>query len=423
MMDAIVKSLRAAIGLDVSSIGIGAVERAVQQRMAAASLTSVEEYRRRLEERPDEMRALIETVVVPETWFFRDPGAFAAAAQSVQRADPSVRAKFLCVPCATGEEPYSLAMSLLDAGLPPERFEIEAVDVSRRVVEQALEAVYGRNSFRGPMVGFRDRYFRKTDTAHALDPVVRKLVRFRQANLLEDFTLHPSGVYHGIFCRNLLIYFDDEMQTRALSTLRRLLSPDGLLFVAPAESGLMLRHEFSPAGMSQAFAFRKAAARKASPPPAVRPASVSLPPLPPPIAIRPAPIAPVAPTPSRSASRIVHIGEASAPTRKSSPLPDLTEVTRLANEGRLDEVSTICQEFLKTHTPSADVYCLLGLVADASERPDEAAGFYRKALYLDPQHRDALSHYALLAQRMGDIAAAEALRRRAARLENNTIAK
>jgi chemotaxis protein methyltransferase WspC len=105
-------------------------------------------------------------------------------------------------------------------------------------------------------------------------------------------------------------------------------------------------------------------------------------------------------------------------TESAAPTPSpLAEAMRLANEGRFDEVSEICRAHIDAHGASADAYCLLALVSDASARYEEAATLYRKALYLDPQHREALAHFSLLADKLGETAAAGALRRRALRME------
>jgi len=108
-----------------------------------------------------------------------------------------------------------------------------------------------------------------------------------------------------------------------------------------------------------------------------------------------------------------------APSAPATPPPALSDAVRLANEGRFDEVSTICRAHIEIIGPSPDAYYLLALVSDASQRYEEAATFYRKALYLDPRHRDALAHFCLLAEKLGNTDAAGALRRRALRIEPN----
>ena len=396
MMEAFARLLHEVIGLDPESIGISAIERAVRLRVAACQAPTPEAYLQRLRTTPGEVQALVETVVVPETWFFRDPKAFSVVAEHARTASSHDKLHFLCVPCSTGEEPYSLAMALLDAGIAPGRFHIDAIDVSERVLAHARAGIYGRNSFRGRELQFRDRYFQQTPGGSVLDSTVCELVHFHRGNLLDDASMPQGRTYDAIFCRNLLIYFDDATQRRAVLALERLLAPQGLFCVGPAETGLLASYEFTHTRISLAFAFRKG---KAAPAPVPQIVSKRVIAPPPPPQARPVPKAMVKPVP--------------APT--AVPAPDLAAALRLADEGRLDEVAAICHAFLRHSGASAQAYYLLGLVSDAADRGDEAAAHYRKALYLNPQHHDALLHYSLLIAKRGDAGAAHALRQRARR--------
>src|SRR5579871_1305756 len=113
--------LHEAIGLDTSTIGAVAIDRSVRLRMKRSGLQSVEEYWRKLQDSAEELQALIEEVVVPETWFFRHPESFDALARIAARdwlsANKTDGLRILSLPCATGEEPYSIVITLLEAGL------------------------------------------------------------------------------------------------------------------------------------------------------------------------------------------------------------------------------------------------------------------------------------------------------------------
>lgn len=402
MMEAFARLLHVTIGLHHESIGLAAIERAVRLRMAACQMADPEAYWQRARTAPGEVQALVETVVVPETWFFRDPKAFTAVAELAHRSTKQEKLHFLCVPCSTGEEPYSLAMALLDAGVPASRFHIDAIDVSERVLTHARAGIYGRNSFRGQDLAFRDRYFRQTPEGWVLDPSVRKLVHFHRANLLEESTLSQGRSYDAIFCRNLLIYFDEATQCRAIRVLETLLAPHGLFCVGPAETGLLASQNFTHTRIPLAFAFTKGKAKPSvTPPPAPAKKRVAT------------PHSPVQKL--RSAPKPVIIPPAPVPPAAPAAVPDLTEAQRLADEGRLADVTAICHASLKQSGPSAEAYYLLGLVSDAADRTEEAVAYYRKALYLNPQHHDALLHCSLLTARCGDTVAAQALRERARR--------
>lgn len=401
-MDDIAQLLKQSLGLDVSSIGRSAVERAVTSRMSACALTDLGEYRERVRSSLAELQALIEAVVVPETWFFRDPEAFAVLARAAVHdrwAKGGRTMRVLSVPCSTGEEPYSIAMALLDAGLAPATFHVDAIDVSGEAIARATAARYGRNSFRGHDLEYRRRHFSAGHGEYHLAERVRSQVSLHQGNL---FSLDAPGeptCYDAIFCRNLMIYFDRPTQDRAVLTLQHRLAANGLLFVAPSETAIVLNHAFTPVKAPLAFAFRRSghepAARKspriASTP---RPAQRSV--------------------PARSVRRTL---------ATPMPVPDsaveaerlLDEAARLANAGRLLDAANRCEAHLKRFGPSARVFHLLGMVRDAAGAPSEAAAWYRKALYLDPHHQEVLVHLALILEHLGEHDESSRLRARAAR--------
>jgi chemotaxis protein methyltransferase WspC len=127
--------------------------------------------------------------------------------------------------------------------------------------------VYGKNAFRGHALGFRNRHFAPTPCGYHLANAVRQQVHFQQGNVFSTDFLPGTALYDVIFCRNMLIYFDDATQERALNVLARLLTSQGVLFVGPSETGLLLRHDFVSAKMPLAFAFRKVSAMPPAPKP------------------------------------------------------------------------------------------------------------------------------------------------------------
>ena len=148
----IADKLKAAMGLDIATVGSSLIERVVRERMAALAIDDDGLYLARLQASAEELQALIELAVVPETWFFRDREAILATARLARErlaAQPGHPVRILSVPCSTGEEPYSLAMALLEAGLAPSQFVIEAYDIRTRSLAIAAARVYGRNSSRG----------------------------------------------------------------------------------------------------------------------------------------------------------------------------------------------------------------------------------------------------------------------------------
>lgn len=146
---AIEAMLRQKIGLDANSIGSRTIARAVEQRRVACGLRDHSSYFQHLQTSAKELEELIETVVVPETWFFRDKEPFVYLSQYVTsqwlKANFSIL-RVLSVPCSTGEEPLSIAMTLLDSGLAPNQFGIDAVDISKRALLKAKQAIYSKRA-------------------------------------------------------------------------------------------------------------------------------------------------------------------------------------------------------------------------------------------------------------------------------------
>ena len=401
--------LAKSIGLDVASIGSMSIQRAVRLRLRSLGLRRLEDYEAFLEESSTEWNELVESVIVTETWFFRDAEPFAAFVRLVVEewlpAHPAAPVRVLSLPCASGEEPYSLAMALLNARIAPERFQIDAVDISARALAHAERGIYGRNSFRGEDLAFRDRYFQPSREGFVLAPAVRKCVRLSRGNLLSDDCLPAHSSYDFIFCRNLLIYFDRLMQQRAIEKLDRRLAPSGVLFVGPVEQPLLLKHGFVRADILKSSAFRKARpalrleptsrlSKRTAIPSEFQPNRTFQPSLP----------------PNREA--IPPVNGRGSPTCHS----DLETARQLADVGRLKEAAEICEAHLRESKASAQAYYLLGLVRDAAG-DTSALDCYRKALYLEPNHYESLLQMALLLQKSGDTVRARTFKSRAQRIK------
>lgn len=390
--------LRQRIGLHAASVGRSAISSAVGRRMAARKIESVHKYYQYLTAYPDELCELIETVVIPETWFFRDGRPFQVLKKIVaqfaaQRPGQQLRA--LSVPCATGEEPYSLAITVLEAGLVGAQVQIDAIDISRRALDFARAGSYGNHSFRGDQdTAVLGRYFRRDGTRFQLSDTVRALVRFSHGNLLDPAFLASAGHYDVIFCRNLMIYFDEQAKRGAYRTLQRVLADDGLLFVGHAECGTVPLELFHGAGQAFGFAFRKGPDKAKT---------------------RIAPARPTAPRKRPLKRPPAQSHTPRAPTPENPDGDPLKLARQLADLGRLAEAREICEAHLNRPPRQAEAYFLLAMVLAAGNDAQGAEDALRRALYLEPKHYKALVQTALLLEQRGDRIGAERMRRRAER--------
>jgi chemotaxis protein methyltransferase WspC len=402
--------LHSAMGFDAAALSESAACRAVKKRMAQCGQPNESSYLMHLKASPLELSQLIEELVVPETWFFRDGKPFEALQCYVMEewlaVNPERPLRLLSVPCSSGEEPYSAVMALLDAGLLPERIYVEGIDISNVALAKAQQGLYGKNSFRGVSPDLQGRHFTNTPHGWLLNGPIRKLVNFSQGNLLNgDFAL-TRGNYDVIFCRNLLIYFNDKNREQALSTLDRMLLPQGILFVGHAESAPVLDKFFTPIVSSQAFAYRKkgvGSARESSLPASSRDNTGRR--------KQPRSLAPKNPTsPMRPIAQAVSdIG------KEKYTLNALEQAQQYADQGKLSDAEALCERSLREQGASAQAYYLLGLVHDAGCEAENARAYFNKAVYLEPDHYEALVQLALLAERQGDAHNAAQLRKRAQR--------
>lgn len=405
--------LKHRIGLDVASVGPAIIERAVRQRCTQLQMPSADHYWTRLQTSGDEQQALIEAVIVPETWFFRYPESFSTLARLASERLAQIKGmralKILSLPCSTGEEPYSIAMALLDAGLAPHQFKVDGIDVSPLSVERAKRAVYGKNSFRGQGLEFRERHFTALADGYRLSERVREQVRLQSGNLL-DPELRAGEVYDFVFCRNLLIYFDLATQRQVFDILKRLTHVDGVLFIGPAEGNLLGRMGMRSIGAAQSFAFRRETEVAPEPLPVF---------VPPPLPVRAPQSVSAAVLPLRRpfSTAAAFVPPAPAPVASDDAAALLARIATLANEGNGAQARLACEAYLRQHEPVAQVFYWLGLLSDVAGSALEAQGFYRKALYLEPQHPEALVHLAALLASQGDAAGARRLQERAARSE------
>lgn len=425
------------IGLNETSIGSAGVQRAIAQAMRAAGYRHIDDYWRHLQGSQAAVSALVEAIVVPETSFFRNPESFLFlqrwAAQMLPLKDSELPLRLLSLPCSTGEEPYSIAMTLFEAGLSAEQFQIDAVDISEAALTQARQGLFNAYSFRqGQSLGanpevITNRYFRPQKDHFRLVDRVRSQVRFLSGNLADPFCLNGAEPYDVVFCRNLLIYFHETARDRALRTLHRLLKPDGLLFVGYAEASQIQPQQFVSFRSPQAFVYRRAGTASETPVAAVTPSPPRLSMPPSGVKAASAKTDAAAPMPLTAPRDPVILPASGQPPVKSHSLTppavpaveSLEEIRALADQGDLASAVTECDRYLHNHPTSAAAYRLLGEIYQAQGIENAAINAFRKAIYLDPTCVEVLLCLALIYEHQGQIGAAQRLRQRVQRLTHD----
>ena len=350
------------IGLDVSTVGTSLVERAVQRRMSKIGVAELERYVTLLAESEEELQELVEEVVVPETYFFREPDAIvdvvARAVGNASAYHEGAPLRILSVPCSTGEEPYSIAMALSERRARARR------DRDRRDGHQRRRrAARARSHLSWRLVPRRHgrmEAFLQGDAARLWWSmiVVRSCVRVSHGNLMSAAFQPPQSQYDVIFCRNLLIYFDTNAQSRVLATLASLLAPDGVLVVGAADSFAARRAGFAPSrGYERSFLFRALG----DAPDGVAPTAFGR--------VRARRALPKRITPVRA----LHVTRAIVALPRIATKPSmldarpelaakrtLADVARLADEGRLAEALSVGESALRDGNVTAALLSLMG---------------------------------------------------------------
>jgi chemotaxis protein methyltransferase CheR len=196
------------------------------------------------------MTAVVEAMTTNETFFFRDKTPFEnfrsvvlPALFASRRGGRTIR--IWSAAASTGQEPYSLAMVLkeIEASLAGRQVEIIASDLASQVLEKARAGIYSQFEVqRGLPIQLLIKYFSKVGDMWQIAPEIRAMVKFKQLNLLADFV--PLGTFDLVFCRNVLIYFDQETKISVLNRLGRVTADDGYLVLGAAETVVGLTDTF-----------------------------------------------------------------------------------------------------------------------------------------------------------------------------------
>lgn len=401
-------------GLKITPDGYYGLRLALHARMPALGISDAAEYVGRLKQRAGEheLRSLIPLVTVGKTEFFRDTRQFLAFEKTVfpqvlARARQEVRqAKLWSAGCATGEEPYSLAMVGLEYAANAATLDIWATDLNPAATESAMRGRFPARRLVGVSEERIERFFRPTDGGYEVIPEVRSLIRFEGQNLAApvwpQVTARSLDV---IFCRNVIIYFDQPTIIGVMERFFEVLRPGGWLFLGYSESLFKISTRFEMVEVGGTFAYQRPLTtfRQATP---LLPPRPSAPPPPPRSAtdvetvlrqLKRQQAAPPPPQPSTPPPAPVR------PPPARTPVERLAEVIDAIERGdfpkALRSARRLCDdepEDLAARLTLGNVYALMGNV-------DEARESYRQALSREPLCVEARVYLALAAMQGGQL--------------------
>jgi chemotaxis protein methyltransferase CheR len=426
------------LGLTLDGTATDTLAGLLAERVAAAGRPPAAYLDRLAAERPPaELEVLAERLTIAETYFLRHEEQFRALADvvvpaRVQAREPDRTLRVLSMGCATGEEPYTVAIVVRDAllrqGLGPGwSVSVVGVDVNPAVLRRAQRGRFGRWSLRATPDAVLRRWFRPDGDRMVLDGEIRRTVRFVAGNLAdEDARWWSPGTYDVVFCRNVIMYLTPEHAAAAVARLVASLAPGGFLFLGHAETahgrtaGIDLRHShdtfyFQRGGHAPAVA---EPARPPGAPPAARRAGLaSRPPVRRPIrspamAAQPArparPGGPGGPTQrALDLLRLERFEDAFAEVAaEAGPEAVLLRAVLLTDLGRLAEAEAECHRLIDADGLDAGAHYLLAVCREGAGDLPTALSHAGTAAYLDPGFAMPRLRLGLFAQRRGDLVAA-----------------
>ena len=246
------KLLKERSGLDLSADKQYLVESRLIPLARRAGLPGIAELVAKIKAGAEALTSdVVEAMTTNETFFFRDKIPFDHLRETILPALVQARAsrrslRIWCAASSTGQEPYSIAMCVKEfAGLAGWRVEILATDLSQEVLEKSKAGLYSQFEVqRGLPIQMLVKYFTQTGELWQLNADIRAMVQHRRLNLLQDFS--HLGTFDVIFCRNVLIYFDQDAKASIFDRLSRMLEPDGVLALGAAESVVGISDAFKP---------------------------------------------------------------------------------------------------------------------------------------------------------------------------------
>ena len=242
------------------------LERRLSRRLRLHHLKDFRDYYRLLlydKKKEEELTEVIEILTVNETFFFREWNQLKAFSDEIlpeirETKMEKKRLRIWSAGCSTGEEPYTIAMLILEYGrLQGWDIEILGSDINQKVLTAARRGVYRKNSFRSAEQYFTQKYFDEEDGSFVISEDVKRLVNFSCLNLLDPFKVRFMGQMDVIFCRNVMIYFDHAARRKVVDSFFENLVEGGYLLLGHAESLMNVSTSFALKHLKNDMVYQK----------------------------------------------------------------------------------------------------------------------------------------------------------------------
>lgn len=396
-------------GLNVDSIGLLSIARAISSCMKNSNINDIHDFTVKINTDKSILLALIEEIKVPETWFFRDVECFNFIKNHLKdnafKYNSSNKLRILSAPCSTGEEPYSAAMLALESGLNSDSLYITACDISNESVEYAKSGKYRNTSFRNDYHGFKEKFFIEESGIYNINNNIRNIPSFVVENITKSTFLRNESKYDFIFCKNLLIYLSDDARTRVLNNIKYLLKDDGVLLVGLSEINYFTRNGFDQIKHNMAFACKLSGERHSYF-----------------TEIKSVKTKKLLPTFKQEKRKVESPRDSgfmvTVPVQSSEHIEN---VKAMADKGDFASAEKLCSSIIYNESLNSEALYYMGLIQNALKNSHKAAEYFKKVLYLQPDHYESLIHISLYYESLGESDRALLYRERAERayLRNN----
>lgn len=397
----------------------------LSDRATARGADSLQDYYQLLtteDEREEELRRLLEHLSVQETQFFRNLSQFDALRKYIipevikRKAAKHRNIRIWSAGCSTGQEPYSLAMSVLDVIPDSDTWDIRVMgtDLNRQVLDVAEKAWYPERKLTGLDRAHVENYMVGDDGGYRVDEKVRRLVSFSCLNLVTDpLPIETIGTCDIIFCRNVIIYFTHETAKYVIEHFFDILNPGGYLFLGHSETLWKMSTKYSLVEMGDAFIYKKSLprginGRRFIPDRRMRDAA-----LPPGIESDRRTggdrrMVDNAPDSAGGQAEVAAVGTGAPEQLPEAPSPDaaLGEAKRLLELGEYAHALEALKIRFREGSTSAEAHFLQGLALEKLDKLNEARDAFKKSVDCDSQYSIAYFHLASVLEQEGSLAEA-----------------
>ncbi|GBE58391.1 chemotaxis protein methyltransferase Cher2 [bacterium BMS3Abin01] len=398
---------------------LGLSERALA--VGADTLSEYYEYITTDDYREEELRHLLEHLSVQETQFFRNLPQFDALRKFVipeitrRKAGSYRNIRFWSAGCSTGQEPYSLAMSLLDV-LPDARswdIRVMGTDLNEQALDTARQGWYPERKLTGMDRKHIEQYMVPVDGGYRLTEEVRNMVEFHSLNLVTDpLPIERIGTCDVVFCRNVIIYFTHETAKFVVEHFFDILNPGGYLFLGHSETLWKMSNKYSLVEVGDAFIYRKSLPRGINGRRFISDRRMRSGPLPPGVrddrrqsagrrSERTQPL-----PESREAGEVREGAVVERKPEGEQEFSTVEEAKTLLELGDYDKAVTALEKALEANSTRAELHFLMGLAYEKRDELAAASESFRKTIYCDDRFSIAYFHIASILEHTGQLKAA-----------------